>query len=559
MAKPRTPNQKKRYKELNKRLDSYTSLVLKIYEDEASDVSRVVQTITNYNGGKEFRFKDYPEAKASIDQLMRSFSQRLRAVIMAGGRAEWGKSNAVQDLLVEDVRKVYGINKKEASKMFRSNENDLRAFQKRLDNRGSVAQKVWNQQFNLKRELECAISCAMQKSNNPASLTKNVIDYLHHFERLRADYKKYFGKDIDCQDCEYRSRRLVRSEINIAYRTAEQTRWQQMDFIKGYEIKISSNHHKKDICDELAGIYPKRFKWVGWHPNCRCYVVPIVMDYDELQSGKGQIITELPENFKMWFYDNGERIMAANRRGTLPYWISDNKTKLSEDLQTARRSAEGTKMSRKAHNDIINSLGKEDVPTYKSEQEENHKIIEKILGIQKKPFMSFQDADSGRGNSMDDGSPAFGENCQCCVVAHELRRRGFDVTAMGNTGTPFYKQLEDDTAMGWLTRNGKEIKVNNIKSEKNDEDELYKKLMKQIGSGGRYTIEWDYKDKTLDGHIVCSEVIDGKLVIYDPQKNGFWSLHEILEVADISTGIGILRVDGLVINPSHIKKIVTTP
>ena len=23
-----------------------------------------------------------------------------------------------------------------------------------------------------------------------------------------------------------------------------------------------------DICDELQGIYPKTFKWTGWHPHC---------------------------------------------------------------------------------------------------------------------------------------------------------------------------------------------------------------------------------------------------------------------------------------------------
>ena len=36
-----------------------------------------------------------------------------------------------------------------------------------------------------------------------------------------------------------------------------------------------------DICDELWGDYPKTFKFVGWHPQCRCYVVPIWSDYDE--------------------------------------------------------------------------------------------------------------------------------------------------------------------------------------------------------------------------------------------------------------------------------------
>ena len=58
-------------------------------------------------------------------------------------------------------------------------------------------------------------------------------------------------------------------------------RWQQMDFVVGQEIHLSGNHtckgkdgkpHKfEDMCDKLAGKYPKDFKFTSWHPHCRCY------------------------------------------------------------------------------------------------------------------------------------------------------------------------------------------------------------------------------------------------------------------------------------------------
>lgn len=567
MAKPRTPNQKKRYTALNKRLAKYVVMVQSIYDSLSLEAASIVKTMTDYDADTEhpFRFKDYPLTKNRVNDLMRYFSHDLQALIYAGTTEEWKQSNLVQDLLANDVLKVYGMkrNGERVKRYYQPNNDALKAFQKRKDKGLTVSQKVWNQSYNFKRELEYAISSGIEKGQSAITLSKRISKYLHDFPALQADYKEKYGTATDCQNCEYRSIRLARSEINIAYRTAEQTRWQQMDFIKGYEIKLSHSHvtekNGMEACELLADIYPKWFKWVGWHPNCRCICIPIVMTDDEWYSGNGQEITELPDNLKAWLHDNGERIVGAEERGTLPYWIKDNQERLSEPLHAARKSAEGIQMSRKARNIVINSLGKEDIPTFKSEQEENHRVIEDVLKTKKQPYMSFEKADSGNGNSLDDGTPAFRKNCQCCVVAHELRRRGFDVTAMGNTGTSFYKQFEDDTAMGWLTRKGKEIKVNNIKSDKDDEDDLYKKLMKQLSSGGRYTIEWDYKIKDLEGHIVCSEMINGNLVIYDPQRNDFWSLREILGMADISAGIGILRVDGLLINPSYIKSIVTTP
>ena len=53
------------------------------------------------------------------------------------------------------------------------------------------------------------------------------------------------------------SMRVARSETNIAYRRADNERWQQMDFVLGQRIQLSKNHPKKDICDKLAGDYPK--------------------------------------------------------------------------------------------------------------------------------------------------------------------------------------------------------------------------------------------------------------------------------------------------------------
>ena len=250
----------------------------------------------------------------------------MHALIYSGTTEEWKQSNLVQDLLANDVLKVYGMrrNGEKVKRYYQPNNDALKAFQRRKDKGMTVSQKVWNQSYNFKRELEYAISSGIEKGQSAVTLSKRISKYLRDFPSLQADYKERYGGAVDCNDCEYRSIRLARSEINMAYREAEQTRWEQMDFIKGYRIQLSGSHPRHDVCDDLAGDYPKWFKWLGWHPNCFCICIPIVMSDDEWYSGKGRQIEDFPPQFDRWIVENEERITKAQRKGTLPYWIKDN-------------------------------------------------------------------------------------------------------------------------------------------------------------------------------------------------------------------------------------------
>ena len=166
----------------------------------------------------------------------------------------------------------------------------------------NLSAKVWNITDQFKGELEMAIdvalgdgvsAAAMSKTvrnllNNPNALFRRVRDK-HGQLRLSQNAKNYHpGRGV------YRSAyrnalRLTATETNMAYRTADHTRWQQLNFVTGIEIKLSNNHNCRgiakgqfyDICDELAGVYSKDFKFVGWHPFCRCFAVPKLADMEE--------------------------------------------------------------------------------------------------------------------------------------------------------------------------------------------------------------------------------------------------------------------------------------
>ncbi|MCH5222395.1 MAG: hypothetical protein J1F05_08765, partial [Muribaculaceae bacterium] len=118
-------------------------------------------------------------------------------------------------------------------------------------------------------------------------------------------------------------------------------------FVIGIEIKLSNNHtlngkHFEDICDTLQGTYPKTFKFVGWHPFCRCIAVPKLADEDEFIARQqalidgnesdvqfSGVVTDMPENFKEWVRENADRIEGAQSK---PYFIRDNRAEINEIL-----------------------------------------------------------------------------------------------------------------------------------------------------------------------------------------------------------------------------------
>lgn len=339
MAKPKIPNQKTKYNALNKRLSGYVALVRQIYDTLNLEAAKMAERV-HYSGEKSFSFKDYPQLKDGVSKLKKKFVTDLQALIYSGTSKEWKESNLVQDLVADKVLKSYGATVRgERYKIYyQTNSDALKAFQERKDNGMSLSQKIWNQATNYREELEYAISSAIQKGTSAVTLSKRISKYLQDFDLLQKDYKQKYGKAVSCHDCEYRSIRLARSEINMAYRTAEQKRWEQMDFVVGYEIKLSHAHHDRmphgDICDELAGKYPKDFKWTGWHPNDMCYVVPILKTEEEFWADEDVTskneVTDTPQQFKDWVSDNIQRAKSWNKE---PYFIRDNGKYVLEDFK----------------------------------------------------------------------------------------------------------------------------------------------------------------------------------------------------------------------------------
>lgn len=352
MPKPKIPNQRKANLEHKKRIERYAMLIQQVYDNVAKEAARYA-VLAGVDPEKPFLFDDYPLTKESVKQLQSQLINEVSGIIMAGTSSEWKESNLVQDLVAKKVLSAYtGTTRKgkEYARYFETNPEVLKAFQERKDRGMNLSTRVWNLSQGYKRELEESITAAIAPGTSAMSLAAQVKQYLKYpdkrFRRIKeklADgtIKWHLSKNAKAfhpgegKPGVYRSsarnaQRLARTEINMSYRAAEQLRWKQFDFVVGYEVKTTQNgHHKTDICDELKGKYPKSFKFSGWHPQCLCYCIPILKTEDEFWADgdvrSANEVTDFPQGFKDWIKDNKDRINAAEERGTLPYFISDNR------------------------------------------------------------------------------------------------------------------------------------------------------------------------------------------------------------------------------------------
>ncbi|MDR0559496.1 MAG: hypothetical protein LBG92_04960, partial [Prevotellaceae bacterium] len=177
-----------------------------------------------------------------------------------------------------------------------------------------------------------------QYLREPDKLFRRVRDQ-HGQLRLSQAAKAYHPGQGVCRSVYKNARRMAATETNIAYRTADFLRWQQLDFVVGIEVRLSGNHPVSDICDNLKGKYPKDFKFTGWHPLCRCYAIPVLKTSEDssTEPDDANTVTEPPEGFQNWLAQNRDRIERAK---SLPYFLRDN-SQYIKNLKLTRSAESG--------------------------------------------------------------------------------------------------------------------------------------------------------------------------------------------------------------------------
>lgn len=341
----------KKYDKQQKRIVAATGLQVRAAFDAAATKACVIGFSTGYTEEDgEFHFDDYPAASSRIEKVMRELQKSVVSAIQRGNAQSWALSQRKNDDMTELVS-----NNEKAAEMAKEAQKKrsgdaLEAFQARKTAGMNLSDRVWEYAKQSKEEFELAIEVGMGQGKSADALSRDVRNALRDPEKLfrRVRDKKsgqlrlskaaaayHPGRGV------YRSSyknalRMTATENNMAYRTADHLRWKETPWIVGIEVKTSINNHGvSDICDQLAGEYPKDFKFVGWHPWCRCFASPILCSDDEYDKYEDMLlegkdvsgwepegkITELPEGFNTWVEENEKRIASAKSK---PYFLTDN-------------------------------------------------------------------------------------------------------------------------------------------------------------------------------------------------------------------------------------------
>lgn len=351
--------------------EAYARAVATLFDRATVDVTTQCANIKPGNNG--FSFADYPSAAKHMEKVCAQLTSNVTATITRGSRKEWLFACDKNNEFLQSIMNTSKVRPATLKRMQDRNLDALQAFQARKIRGMDLSRRVWSYVDGWKDHMELALDAGLGNGKSSAELARQVKQDLKYPDKL---FRRVRDKDGNLRLSKnaaafhpgqgvYRSsvknaQRLTRSEINMAYRESDFLRWQQLDFVVGFEIK-RSNHQpefKCALCERLKGRYPKTFKFVGWHPQCMCKAVPILMDdetFDANELGelraalKGEeyhaqqaknVVTDVPDGFKELMAEMAEK--QANWTST-PYFIRDNFEKglISEGLKIKLPSVAG--------------------------------------------------------------------------------------------------------------------------------------------------------------------------------------------------------------------------
>ncbi|KAA6441443.1 hypothetical protein FEM33_01540 [Dyadobacter flavalbus] len=328
-------------------ITQYVKRIKRIYARTIRDAVLISQNI-RLADGQLFSFEANQVLKQQADLLFQAMYTEMLKTINAGTNEVWLISALKNDDLVKSVLDTTKLSESVLSRYLNRNLSALSAFQNRKVGGMGLSERIWKQTQQFRSELEFGLDIGIGEGKSAAALARdlqqNMIDPDRLFRRVRDKHGNLVlskaAKNFNPGQGVYRSSyknalRLTRTEINMSYRTADYERFQQLDFVVGYEVKRSNNLTTCDVCGPLAGKYPKTFRFIGWHSNCRCFVVSILATNKVMNELELKLLNDEPTaDFKSsnevknvhpgylkWIKENNSRILRAK---SVPYFIRDN-------------------------------------------------------------------------------------------------------------------------------------------------------------------------------------------------------------------------------------------
>jgi hypothetical protein len=298
-----------------------------------------------------FRISDYPEFNKKLDKVLFEFSENVNVTLLNGIKEEW-------ELSIEKNAEV--IHKTYKGKVFPDaveriiydpRTDALEQFTKRKTAGLGLSDRVWKYTNQFQIEIEQNLFTGVSEGKSAASMARNQVQYLDQpdklFRRVRdakgnlklSKAARAYKPGQGVYRSSYKNAmRLTRTVVNDSYRESDMVRYQTIPFILGYQVNLSNNHPRTDICDDLKGTYPKTFIWRKWHIQCLCHCTSKLAspeDYDKYEQAllngtagnyrfKG-VVKEVPDNFKTYVEKSKGSMDKWKRK---PDWVLENGIKI---------------------------------------------------------------------------------------------------------------------------------------------------------------------------------------------------------------------------------------
>lgn len=578
----------------------------KIYGDtykQAVEISEVRKAIES--GDATFSWSRNPGAEKKLETLLSKMSTKSRTLIAkAMTEAEQKAETAATGQLEmafgdgDDIKELC----REAIDLKRTVASASRTGLNKSRGGFSPSSNVWKSDEQSRKELEAIIQKGIMEGKSADEVSRSIRQYLNEPDKL-------FRRVRDPETGEYRlskaaseyhpgpgvyrsayknAMRLARTEITAAYRQSMWESWQNNPLVVGIEIRLSNNHTVEDsktgerktlydVCDELAGVYPKTFRWTGWHPQCRCDLYPVLVSKADVKdiikkrrearhAGKDpkealkdwhskREVDNMPDNFNDWIRRNSDRLAQHVANGkTPPYWVTDNFN--SADIMRG--------LAKK----LVQAAAAAQPGTVPDELKQDLEAAAKKIGVEVGEPMTFEEADELRGNPhyIQGSGNGYTVNCQSCVVANELRRRGLNVEAQQNTKRSgnIPNELSYKTEWAWIDpkTGGRPTKTvcyatpDGQRTGPRTVEDLIKNVEEAMKTPGRYHVDWVWGGRR-SGHIITAERLpNGTLRFYDPQTGKLFAFRTRASEFNLADGVKVLRVDNLKINGTIVDGVV---
>ena len=584
-------------------LSKYQRQIDSLYRRLIQEAALLGASVDGLKGDSLFSFDDYPALRKRAERLIEEMRSGMSAVIVNGVNAEWTLANNKNSELARTVfgDRVGKLPQAEYRRYFSTNDNARKAFLSRKEAGLNLSDRVWRYTNQFKGEIELGLDVGIRNGMSAQEMSRELKAWLREPDKLfrrvrdergelkpsRAMAAYHPGQGV------YRSsyknaRRLAATETNIAYRTADYERWQQLPFVVGIRVVLSNNHPEPDICDELSapvgstankgrGCYPKDFKFTGWHPHCHCHAESILKTEEEMaedtrrilageepSTESSQTVDDVPQEFKDWLKENAERSKSVYSK---PYFVTDNKKYIPSRLLEAY----GSKLPYPTYAEYEQAMRYNRAhANFTPEQKKNNQELNEALPVIQGRIMPFGLADNAHPNPLFSSDNAldkgYQHNCQTCTVAYELRRRGYDVEAkpnpnLGKLGVDI-REVDVYCAthkMDWrsrfLDKDGSPVTKFRSGAIADTDDAKRLFIEGHTAEKGRYEVYCQWEEGSAHVFIVERQK-NGNLVWYDPQSSEIATFRDSYLTRMKSSAIEVARIDNALINPTFAKRLI---